>query len=127
MDERRTRTPQMFRLWIATYTDWRPTRWNETPPQATALELVEDAVFSADEAALFLEGFNSSMLPYGQRIWAVAIPVTVRYDGDPQAGAIVRGFVFGEETTSTDLGAPLDAAPPVGPGEAGAAAYSHDG
>jgi hypothetical protein len=112
MDERRTRTPQMFRLWIATYSDWRPTRWNESPPQATALELVEDAVFSADEAALFLEGFNSSMLSHGQRIWAVAIPVTVRYDGDVQPGVTVRGFVFAEVSTPT---------------EAGTAAYSHDG
>jgi hypothetical protein len=85
----------MFRLWIATYVDWRPSHWNQTPPQATAVEPVENALYSDDEAALFLEGFNQSMLlEDGPRIWAVAVPVTVRYDGDARPGRPVRGCTF---------------------------------
>jgi hypothetical protein len=43
---------------------------------------------------LFLEGFNSSMLEYDQPIWAVAVPITVRYEGDAQPGMSVRGHTF---------------------------------
>jgi hypothetical protein len=85
---------RLFRMWIASYQDWRPVRWNDAPPRATALELVEDAAYSAEEAALFLQGFNSSMLAIDRPIWAVAVPVVVRFEGDAQIGASVRGFVF---------------------------------
>ncbi len=84
----------MFRLWMATYSDWRPTHWNQSPPRATALELVEDALYSADEAALFLEGFNSSMLGDARPIWAVAVPITVCYEGDARPGRPIDGHVF---------------------------------
>ena len=86
-----------FRLWIATYQDWRPARWNDAPPRATALELVEDAAYSAAEAALFLQGFNTCMLEHDRPIWAVAVPVVVCYQGDAQAGASVRGFEFADQ------------------------------
>ncbi len=122
MDTIRSGSPQMFRLWIATYADWRPSRWNESPPLATALEPVEDALYSADEAAMFLEGFNSSMLEYDQPIWAVAVPITVRYEGDAQAGRSVRGFAFppdplapasmepgGEPPTASSISTPIAA------------------
>ncbi len=85
---------QFFRLWIATYSDWRPTRWNQTPPRATALELVEEALYCEAEAALFLQGFNTSMLGYEQPIWAVAVPITLRYEGDAQPGMGVEGHAF---------------------------------
>lgn len=84
----------LFRLWIATYADWSPAHWSDSPPQARALELVEDAAYSADEAALFLEGFNSAMLELQRPIWAVAVPIVVRYEGDVQPGAAVHGFSF---------------------------------
>jgi hypothetical protein len=87
-------SPQMFRLWITTYANWRPAQWSDSPPTAIALEAVENALYSADEAALFLEGFNSAMLENSEPIWAVAVPVTVRYEGDAQPGMPVRGYVF---------------------------------
>ncbi len=102
MDTLSGRSSQMFRLWIATYTDWRPSRWNESPPRATALELVENALYSADEAAMFLEGFNGSMLEHDQPIWAVAVPIKVHYEGDAQPGTIVEGYVFADEHAATD-------------------------
>jgi hypothetical protein len=95
--------PRMFRLWIATYADWRPAQWNQAPPRATALELVEDALYSADEAAQFLEGFNSLMLEHDQPIWAVAVSVTVRYEGDAQPGMSVQGHTFAQERAASDI------------------------
>ncbi len=87
-------SPSAFRLWIARYDDWRPERWNDAPPLATALELIEDSSFSEEEARLFLEGFNSQMLVSDRPLWAVAVPVVLRYDGDPQPGEPIRGHVF---------------------------------
>ena len=96
-----SRSPQMFRLWIATYADWRPERWNQTPPCARALEPVEDGLYSAEEAVLFLEGFNSAMLGSRQPLWAVAVPITVRYEGDARPGMPVEGHVFPAEQPAT--------------------------
>ena len=85
---------QLFRLWIATYENWRPSRWNESPPAAVALEPVDEGLYSEAETALFLEGFNSSMLEYDKPIWAVAVPVAVRFEGDAVCGRPVTGYVF---------------------------------
>ncbi len=82
----------MFRLWIAACSDWRPSHWSEVPPRATALEPVEDGVYSAAEAALFLEGFNGSMLgDQRPEIWAVAVPVVIRFEGDATVGDSIDG------------------------------------
>ena len=56
-----------------------------------------------DEDLLFLEGFNQCILRGEQPVWAVAVPITVRYEGDAQPGAIVRGHEFAEEPTSVNL------------------------
>ena len=87
----------MFRLWIATYRDWRPSHWSQVPPRAVALEPVEDAVYSHDEAALFVEGFNQSVLADERMLWAVAVPVTVCYMGDAQAGMPIEGHAFARQ------------------------------
>ena len=102
---------QMFRLWITTYTGRRPAQWNQAPPQATALEVVEDTLYSAEEASLFLEGFNRVMLEHDQPIWAVAVPITVRYDGDAQAGMSVLGFEFSVESSPADGAASMTPMP----------------
>ncbi len=103
MESIRKGTGQMFRLWITTYTDWRPSQWSDSPPTATALEAVENGLYSVDEAALFLEGFNTSMLQNTEPIWAVAVPVAIRYEGDAQPGMPVRGHVFPCDRPATDL------------------------
>jgi hypothetical protein len=99
---------QMFRLWIATYDNWTPARWNNAPPMAVALEPVEDALYSASEAAMFLEGFNESMLECDKPIWAIAIPVTLRLEGDAHCGMHVRGHVF-EDARPAVLPTAIDA------------------
>ena len=66
----------------------------DVPPRAIALEIVEDVLYSANEAAIFLHGFNGCMLTDDQSIWAVAVPVVVRYDGDATPGMPVKGHAF---------------------------------
>jgi hypothetical protein len=94
MDETQSAQPRWFRLWIASYIDWRPSSWNQIPPRATAIEPVEDGLYSAQEAALFLEGFNSAMLVEQKPIWAVAVPITIRFEGDARPGMPVEGHFF---------------------------------
>jgi hypothetical protein len=84
----------VFRLWIVAYDHWRPNRWNDTPPHALALEVVDDGVYSASEAASFLEGFNERMIESDEPLWAVAIPVSVHFHGDARPGVRVCGHVF---------------------------------
>lgn len=94
--DRPTSGQPLFRLWLISCVDWRPQRWNEAPPQATALEPVAEGACSAAEAATFLEGFNTAMLSCDRGLWAVAVPVVLRYEGDARAGAAVRGHVFAD-------------------------------
>ena len=82
--------------WGDDLSDWRPSRWNQAPPQATALELVEDRLYGAREAALFVEGFNRAVIDGDRSVWAVAVPITVRYLGDVEPGMSVVGYVFAE-------------------------------
>ena len=47
-------------------------------------------------------GFNSAIAAGRESLWAVAVPVTVHLEGDPQPGSTVRGHVFaagGEQTS----------------------------
>lgn len=85
---------QVFRIWIARVADWNPVRWNDVPPRAIALEPVSGEFFSEEDARLIVEGFNSQMLSDGRRLWAVALAVWLRLDGDPQPGDAVQGYVF---------------------------------
>jgi hypothetical protein len=87
---------ELFRLWIVSYDNWQPQHWNERPPRATAVCPIEEAVYSAEEAALLVEGFNSWILEnlVGQSQdcrWAIAVPVRIRYEGDVEAGQEVVG------------------------------------
>jgi len=75
-----------FRIWIAGYQNWRPTDWHEVPPTAQVIEPVDEGHFSAAQAAAYLEGFNMASLRERDRLWAIAVPVAIRYDGDLRAG-----------------------------------------
>ncbi len=48
------------------------------------------------QAARYVAAFNRAAQERGVRIWAVAVPVVVRYDGDPQPGQTLR---IGEKGT----------------------------
>jgi hypothetical protein len=77
----------VYRVWIARFEDWRPLRWSETPPRAEAVEPAVAGCLTWEEAAQFVAGFNEASLAGGVKLWAVAAPVVVRYDGDFWPGA----------------------------------------
>lgn len=77
---------EVFRVWIADVSGWRASAGHEIPPRAVALVPAEDDVFSAAEAAAYVEGFNSQAIRKRRRMRAVAVKVGVRYQGDLQPG-----------------------------------------
>lgn len=81
---------QRYRVWLVGFAAWEPQRWSDVPPEAVALEAAEDAWFSLDEAAVFVRSFNSAMLAHPKRIWAIPVPVVVRYEGDLTAGQTIE-------------------------------------
>ena len=84
----------LFRVWIADYCDWSPARWDELPPAAVALEPAEEGCLALEKARVYVEGFNAQMLAESKPRWAVAIPVSGRFEGDPQPGQPVSGHRF---------------------------------
>jgi hypothetical protein len=79
----------LFRVWITRYERWRPVAWDEIPLRATAVEPADASAMPARDAIRFLEGFIRTMLARLLPIWAIAVPVTIHYEGDLHIGAIV--------------------------------------
>jgi hypothetical protein len=75
-----------YRVWLCAFTDWEPRGLSDVPPSATALEPAESGTMSADQAAHYVQSFNGRMMAGGRRLWAVAIPVSIRYQGEPNPG-----------------------------------------
>jgi len=84
----------MFRVWAAGYVDWRPSCATDVPPLAKAIEPIEENCLSEDEARAMVESFNQQMLSQTDRVWAVAVEVSIRYEGDAEPGGIVQGHPF---------------------------------
>jgi hypothetical protein len=78
-----------FRVWILRYDQWEPQSLRDWPPRATAVEPAEPGTMSARAAATYVEAFNRAALRACRRRWAVAVPVVVRYEGEPRAGEVV--------------------------------------
>jgi hypothetical protein len=78
-----------YRVWIVEYGKWQPRNPRDVPPQAQALEQAEDGTMSAAEARRYTESFNRTILAARRQVWAVAVPVSVRYEGDLLPG---QGF-----------------------------------
>ncbi len=75
-----------FRVWITASGDWQANDPHDIPSDATAIEPAEEGVFSACRAARYVAAFNRTALARRLRVWAVALPVVVRYEGDLEAG-----------------------------------------
>jgi hypothetical protein len=76
-------------VWILRYEQWEPQSLHDQPPRAMAVEPAERGTMSARQAAVYVEAFNRAALDGRRRLWALAVPVMVRYEGEPRAGEIV--------------------------------------
>jgi hypothetical protein len=75
-----------YRVWIVRYQGWRPNNWCDAPAGAIALEPAERGTMTVGQARRYVEAFNRAAQSGPQRIWAVALPVAIRYEGDPKPG-----------------------------------------
>jgi hypothetical protein len=78
------------RVWIVRYGEFVPTGWHDVPPGAVAIEPAEGHAMTARQARRYVEAFNRAALGGAQKVWAVALPVMIRYDGDPRPGEALR-------------------------------------
>lgn len=79
-----------YRVWVLQYDNWQPQCWSEVPPYGVVLEPAEPGCLSENEAAVFVETFNQSMLLARRNLWAVSVPVAIRYLGDFRPGQILQ-------------------------------------
>lgn len=75
-----------YRVWIARIEDWEPHSWADLPPQASAIKPAEKRTLSARQAAHYVRAFNQVVLRGRPKVWAIAVPVATRYDGDLTPG-----------------------------------------
>ena len=94
-----------YRVWIARYCDGTPQTCRDVPPDPLALEPAEEGTMSARQAARYVEAFNRAARVRRLRILAVAIPVTVSYDGEPRPG---------QSLADTGIGRPQPSPPTAG-------------
>lgn len=82
-----------YRVWIVRYQGWPPGAWHDIPADAVAVEPAEREAMAAGRARHYVEAFNRAAQAGQRKIWAVAVPVALRYVGDPQPGeTIVRSW-----------------------------------
>ena len=75
-----------YRVWIVQYQGWRPEGWHDVPPGAIAVEPAERGTMTARQARQYVETFNRAVQSGPQTVWAVALPVTIGYVGEPKPG-----------------------------------------
>ena len=78
-----------YRVWIVRYESRQPDAWHDVPPGAIAVEPAERGTMSGRHARRYVEAFNRAAQAGRRKIWAVAVPVAVRYLGDPRPGETV--------------------------------------
>jgi len=93
-----TLSSNRFHLWLVLYDGpWHPDHLRALPPCARFVGPIVhdddaargDGCVSAEEAGAYCDAFNEAMLRDDQHRWALALPVTVRYEGEPQPGDAV--------------------------------------
>ncbi len=83
-----------YRVWIVRYEGWRPDAWCDVPAGATAVEPAEGGTMTVRQARRYVEAFNRAVQSSPQKIWAVALPVAIRYVGDVEPGQTLSARVL---------------------------------
>ena len=74
------------RVWVVRYEGAPPTAWHDVPAGAVAIEPAEGQTMTARRAGRYVEAFNRAALRGTHKVWAVALPVTILYEGDARPG-----------------------------------------
>jgi hypothetical protein len=82
---------QRYRVWIAAVSDWQPRDYADVPPTAVAIEPAEEQTMSARQAARYCRAFNRVLRGRHPQVWAIGVPVTTHYQGEPEPGERMKG------------------------------------
>ncbi len=78
-----------YRIWIIRYDHWVPRSCSQVPPHAIAREPAEGELMSARQATRYVKAFNREAIARHRKLWAVALPVAVRFEGEPHPGDVL--------------------------------------
>ena len=90
MDGRAKAVENRCRVWIVRYGEVAPAGWHDVPRDAVAIEPAEGETMTASQAKRYVEAFNRAAFGRARKVWAVALPVRIRYEGDPRPGEPLR-------------------------------------
>jgi hypothetical protein len=79
------------RVWIVRYDGTPPAASLDVPAGAVAVEPAEGLPMTVGRARRYVEAFNRAALRGRQKVWAVLVPVTIRYEGDVRPGERLCG------------------------------------
>jgi hypothetical protein len=86
--QKRAEFPGLYRVWLAEYDGPRPRHASDVPHGARAVEPADGECRTAAAAEEFVDGFNRTRR--NDRLWAVAVPIMIRIDGEPRRGQVLR-------------------------------------
>lgn len=89
-----------YRVWLVACARQPPRPTHDRVLDATAIKPAERGVLSASQATRYVEAFNRAALARGLGVWALAVPVAVRYEGDLQSGERVVATAIGVSVSS---------------------------
>ena len=89
MDNQTRAAKGRCRVWIVRYGGDPPADWHDIPRDAVAMEPAERQTMSAGQARRYVEAFNRAAVGGARKVWAVALPVRPRYDGDLHPGELL--------------------------------------
>jgi hypothetical protein len=95
MTDQHGRRRERYRVWLAASGDPAPQGCSNVAPDAVALQPAEPGTMSARQAARYVGAFNRAARARGIKIRAVALPVVVRYDGEPRPGQSLAAVAMG--------------------------------
>ena len=76
-------------MWIVRYEGERPEAWRGVPVGAIAIEPAEPGTLTARQARRYVKAFHRAIQDNSLKIGVVALPVEIRYVGDPQPGEAI--------------------------------------
>jgi hypothetical protein len=89
-----------YRMWIVRYEGERPEAWWDVPTGAIAIEPAEPGTLTARQAQRYIEAFQRAAQGGAPKIGVVALPVAIRYVGDPQPGEALAAVQKATEAAS---------------------------
>ena len=72
-----------YQVWLVRYYGWQPARWNDLPPESVAIEPALPGLMTRQLAADYIKTYNEHKLCEADNQWAVAVPLTMHYVGQP--------------------------------------------